>query len=308
MKTNVAHNRALKHIVCCLILLLIFVITITKVDAKNESDLTVASDTADVVPLRPQLNDNLLKFQILNIEESNNKLYDTPRIIEKNIGYYIAENENTLVFFANAFGFDIEFVKEDLIKRAETIGELEVEPTNIGSLKNKNNELKTFKNIEYGIVEYFYDLCKSYPEKRSKKVVPYTGGSDYVEKLIMYYTEIYSNVDTSIALSIGAAESGYYKVKYMLKKNNVYGGMSSKGLIRYENIEIGVLKYVRLLSKNYFGKGLTTVNSIGRVYCPVTNEYGQKVASPHWINLVNTARNKYNSYTQDITIEDIINY
>lgn len=308
MKTNVAHNRALKHIVCCLILLLIFVITITKVDAKNESELTVASDTADVVPLRPQLKDNLLKFQILNIEESSNKLYDTPRIIEKNIEYYIAENENTLIFFANAFGFDIEFVKEDLIKRAETIGELEVEPTNIGSLKNKNNELKTFKSIEYGIVEYFYDLCKSYPGKRSKKVVPYTGGSDYVEKLIIYYTEIYSNVDTSIALSIGAAESGYYKVKYMLKKNNVYGGMSSKGLIRYENIEIGVLKYVRLLSKNYFGKGLTTVNSIGRIYCPVTNEYGQKVASPHWINLVNTARNKYNSYTQDITIEDIINY
>ena len=308
MKTNVAHNRALKHIVCCLILLLIFVITITKVDAKNESDLTVASDTSDVVPLRPQLKDNLLKFQILNIEESSNIIYDTPRVIEKNIEFYIAENENTLIFFAKAFGFDIDFVKEDLIKRAETIGELGFEPTNIGSLKNKNNELKTYKNIEYGIVEYFYELCKSYPEKRKKKVVPYTGGSDYVEKLIIYYTGIYSNVDTSIALSIGAAESGYYKVKYMLKKNNVYGGMSNKGLIRYENIEIGVLKYVRLLSKNYFGKGLTTVNSIGRVYCPTTNEYGQKVASSHWINLVNTARNKYNSYNYDITIEDIINY
>lgn len=308
MKTNVAHNRALKHIVCCLILLLIFVITITKVDAKNESDLTVTSDTADVVPLRPQLNDNLLELQILNIEESANKLYNTPRIIEKNIEYYIEENENTLIFFANTFGFDIEFVKENLIKRAETIGELEIEPTNIGSLKNKNNELKTFRNIEYGIVEYFYDLSKSYPEKRNKLVVPYTGSSDYIEKLIMYYTKIYSNVDTSIALSIGAAESGYYKVKYMLKQNNIYGGMSSKGLIRYENIEIGVLKYVRLLSKNYFNKGLTTVNSIGRIYCPTTNEYGQIVASPHWINLVNAARNKYNSYTQNITIEDIINY
>lgn len=308
MKTNAAHNRALKHIVCCLILLLIFVITITKVDARNESELTVTSDTTDVVPLRPQLNDNLIELQILNIEESSNKLYDNPRIIEKNIEYYIEENENTLMFFATAFGFDIEFVKEDLIKRAETIGELEIKPTNIGSLKNKNNELKTFKNIEYGIVEYFYDLSKSYPKKRNKKVVPYTGNSDYVEKLIMYYTGIYSNVDTSIALSIGAAESGYYKVKYMLKKNNVYGGMSSNGLISYENIEIGVLKYIRLLSKNYFDKGLTTVNSIGRVYCPVTNEYGQKVASPHWINLVNTARNKYNSYTQEITIEDIINY
>lgn len=190
MKTNVAHNRALKHIVCCLILLLIFVITITKVDAKNESDLTVTSDTADVVPLRPQLNDNLLELQILNIEESANKLYNTPRIIEKNIEYYIEENENTLLFFANTFGFDIEFVKEDLIKRAETIGELELEPTNIGSLKNKNNELKTYKNIEYGIVEYFYELSKSYPEKRNKFVVPYTGDSDYIEKLIMYHKYI----------------------------------------------------------------------------------------------------------------------
>lgn len=306
MKTNVAHNRALKHIVCCLILLLIFVITITKVDAKNESDLTVASDTSDVVPLRPQLKNNLLQLQILNIEESSYILYDTPRIIEKNIEYYISENESALAFFAKAFGFDIEFVKEDLRNRAETIGELE--PTNIGSLVNKKNELKTYENIEYGIVEYFYDLSRRHPEKKNKNVVPYNGGSDYVEKLIMYYTGIYSNVDTSIALSIGAAESGYYKVKYMLKRNNVYGGMSSKGLIHYENIEIGVLKYVRLLSKNYFGKGLTTVSSIGRIYCPITNEYGKKIASPHWINLVNTARNKYDNYNNEITIEDIINY
>ena len=272
MKTNVAQNRALKHIVCCLILLLVFVITITKVDAKNESNLTQDAESSDVVPLRPQLRDNLLQLQILNIVESEYKLYDTPRIIEKNIEYYISENESALTFFAKAFRFDIEFVKEDLIKRAETIGELE--PTNIGSLVNKNGELKTFENIEYGIVEYFYDLSRRHPEKINKNVVPYTGDSDYVEKLIVYYTGIYTNVDTSIALSIGAAESGYYKVKYMLKRNNVYGGMSSNGLIHYENIEIGVLKYIRLLSNNYFGKGLTTVNSIGRVYCPIINEYG----------------------------------
>ncbi|MBE6157068.1 MAG: hypothetical protein E7161_04950 [Firmicutes bacterium] len=307
MKTGAVPKGTLKHIVCCLILLLIFVITITKVDARNESDLTTdATDTSDVVPLRPQLRDNLLQLQILNVEESEYKFYDTPRIIEKNIEYYITENESALTFFSKAFGFDIEFVKEDLRTRAETIGELE--PTNIGSLVNKNSELKTFENIEYGIVEYFYDLSRRHPEKINKKVVPYSGDSDYVEKLIIYYTGIYSNVDTSIALSIGAAESGYYKVKYMLKRNNVYGGMSNSGLIHHENIEIGVLKYVRLLSKNYFGKGLTTVNSIGRIYCPRTNEYGQKIASPHWINLVNTAKNKYNNYNYEITIEDIINY
>ena len=47
-------------------------------------------------------------------------------------------------------------------------------------------------------------------------------------------------------------------------------------LIQHENIEIGVLKYVRLLSKNYYGKGLTTLNSIGRIYCPIINENGAK--------------------------------
>ena len=301
-----AQNRAIKHIVCCLILLLVFVITITKVDAKNESDLTIDAETSDIVPLRPQLKDNLLQLQILNIEESRYILYDTPRIIEKNIKYYIKENESALTFFSKAFGFDIEFVKEDLNKRAETIGELE--PTNIGSLVNETGELKTFENIEYGIVEYFYDLSRRHPEKISKNVVPYSGDSDYVEKLIMYYTSIYTNVDTSIALSIGAAESGYYKVKYMLNRNNVYGGMTSRGLIHHENIEIGVLKYIRLLSNNYFGKGLTSINSIGRIYCPITNEYGEKIASSHWINLVNTAKNKYDNYNNEITIEDIINY
>jgi len=74
MKTGAVPKGTLKHIVCCLILLLIFVITITKVDARNESDLTTdATDTSDVVPLRPQLRDNLLQLQILNVEKSEYK-------------------------------------------------------------------------------------------------------------------------------------------------------------------------------------------------------------------------------------------
>ena len=59
-------------------------------------------------------------------------------------------------------------------------------------------------------------------------------------KLIQYFADIYDNVDKQTILGIGAAESGYYKVKYMLKNNNIYGGMSSKGLIRHNNIELGV--------------------------------------------------------------------
>ena len=93
----------------------------------------------------------------------------------------------------------------------------------------------------------------------------------------------------------------------MLHNNNIYGGMSRNGLIKHENIEIGVLKYIRLLSKNYYGNGLTTLESIGRVYCPVINEQGNKIASPHWINLVNNAARKYENYTGEITIKDILN-
>ncbi len=107
-------------------------------------------------------------------------------------------------------------------------------------------------------------------------------------------------------LSIGAAESGYYKVKYMLKKNNVYGGMSTSGLIRHDNIELGVLSYIRMMSKNYYAKGLTTKAAIGKVYCPVF-ENGMKKASSHWINLVTTAENKYQNYKNEININDIIN-
>jgi len=305
MENRKAYNKALKHILCCLILLLIFVITITRVDAKNESTDLGNAKADEVIPLIPYSRINLFKTKQLTIIENEFIKYNKPRIIEKDINYYIETEIETLTFFAKTFGYDIDFIKKDLIKRAE--GLKTIEPTNIGSIKNSNNKLKKYSSIEYGIVEYYYELLSSYPEKRNNKVVPYKGDSKYIENLIMYYTQIYTDVDRSIALSIGAAESGYYEVKYMLNMNNVYGGMSSSGLIRHENIEIGVLKYIRLLYKGYFKKGLTTPESIGRVYCPTTNEYGQKIASPHWINLVNKAKNKYDKYTQDITISDIVN-
>ena len=306
MKQEKASNKALKHILCCLVLLIIFVITFTRVNAQNESTQIVTSDTEDVVPLKPQLDETLLELKRINIGENKIKLYDNPRVVEKDINYYINTNEQTLSFFAQIFGYDIEIVKEDLIKRNESIDN--VEPTNIAALLDDDYNLKTYPNTEYGIVEYFYELVNSNKIERNKKYVPYTGDSDYVEKLIMYYTKIYTNVDTSIALSIGAAESGYYQVKYMLHQNNIYGGMSNYGLIRHDNIEIGVLSYIRMLSRNYFGKGLTTVNQIGYVYCPTMNEYGQKYASPHWVSLVNKAQEKYNNYTQDVKVEELLNY
>ena len=85
MKQEKASNKALKHIVCCFILLIIFVITITRVNAQTETKVINASDTEDVVPLKPQLNESLLELQRIKIRENKVKLYDNNRIIEKNI-------------------------------------------------------------------------------------------------------------------------------------------------------------------------------------------------------------------------------
>ena len=304
MKKEKASNKALKHILCCLLILAAFVIAFTKVNAQTERTETIVSDTDDTVPLKPQLNESLLELKRITIDETNLKTYDKPRIIEKNIDYYIKENEETLIFFSEMFGYDINLVKQDIINRNNE----KIEITNIGNLKDEYDNQIVYSNPEYGIVEYFYYINNNNLLERNRKIESYTGDSEYIEKLIMYYTKIYENVDTSIALSIGAAESGYYQVKYMLSLNNVYGGMSNSGLIRNDNIELGVLTYIRMLSFNYFGKGLDTVSEIGYVYCPTINDSGIKVASPHWINLVNTAKQKYDNYTQNIDIKELINH
>lgn len=300
MENKKAYNRALKHVVCCIIILLLFVIANMKVNA-----LSMDSNMHINYEIQPLIKEKIMQLNPNNIFKVKNYRYDKPRVLENNIHVFIEKNKNTLMFFSKMFGFDYEFIKEDLIKRNSN----EILPeNNIAGLKNNKKELIVFPNIEYGISEYFIELSKNYPEKRNNTTISYNVESDYIEKLIIYYTNIYEEVDTTLALSIGAAESGYYKVKYMLQKNNVYGGMEKNGLIVYENIEIGVLKYIRLLSNNYFKQGLTNKESIGRKYCPQVNSDGTKVASSHWINLVSKAEKKYRDYTNNITINDLIEH
>ena len=133
MENRKAKNIALKHILCCLILLLAFVITITRVNAQTESDLVV-SETKDTVPLKTLIKVKSLKLKDINDNVSFYTKYDTPRVVEKNINYYIEVEEETLKFFSKAFGYDIEFIKEDLLNKSNIDN---FEPTNICSIKDK---------------------------------------------------------------------------------------------------------------------------------------------------------------------------
>ena len=292
MEKNVSSLKILNIIICLLLLVVFAIFTGTKkVDAKSEA--------SGEYPSRFTLG-----YQFKELEFIYKEATPKEEILVYNLEYYIENNLDIIKFYSKVFDYNLDDVLHDLKEREKNNSTFI--STNIGYLKNEKGELRIYDSFEYGLIEYFYNLMETKTIKRNIKYRPYEGNSSYIEKLIMHYSSIYSNVDQTTLLSIGAAESGYYKVKYMLRSNNVYGGMSSKGLIRHNNIELGVLSYVRMMSKYYYGKGLNTPELIGRVYCPVF-ENGTKVASSHWLNLVSTAKNKYNKYDFNITINDIIN-
>ena len=301
MKNGVSSVKIF-NIVLCVVILLIFVLTI---GSRTNSEVLTDS-SFEVIPLSKQLGYQYPELSILSdpeLSNLSNDAFEEKEEIILDINYYLNLYQDTIIFFSKLFDYNYEDIINDLHLRNDN--QL-FEYTNIGNLKDENGNINTYSSFEYGLIEYFYDLNNSNSKLRKVTYRPYTGNAEYVENLIIYYSSIYTNVDPVTLLSIGAAESGYYKVKFMLKYNNVYGGMSSKGLIKHNNIEQGVLSYVRLMSRNYYGKGFTTLSDIGRVYCPVY-ENGYKIARPHWINLVTNAKVKYENYTQTISVNELNN-
>lgn len=274
------------NIIFCTIILILFVIfgviNTNAEEVNNNKDEVLPSNNIQLGCTYRKLISNKDK-EIIN----NNNILDSKK--------------SEITFFSKIFGYEYSDIYNDL----KDINKENINEYNIGHLKDKSNNVITYPSFEYGLIEYFYNLNSTKRIIKKTNYVPYEGSSEYVENLILYFSKIYNNVDYKLLLSIGAAESGYYKVKYMLKSNNIYGGMGKNGLIKYNNIEIGTLTYVRMMSKNYFAKGYTNMYSIGRIYCPVIED-GTKVASSHWLNLVNKALNKYNEYNTNIELKNLL--
>lgn len=306
METKKTSKVSWKLVACCFVLLVVFVLTVgTYIDEQNvdKTPSIAYSEDSEVIPL---VNSDYDEIGTIQNEVKLAGPKEEVVVQETNeLDDYITTYKKDIEFLCKAFGVDYDLITQDLHNKYDSHEEFET--TNVGYLLDSKGKVKTFKNDLYGLVEYFYSYVKNNPKKVKNKRVPYKGSADYVEKLIIYFSEhIYTDVDTTTALSIGAAESGYYKVKYMLACNNVYGGMGSNGLIKYKNIEFGVLSYVRYLSRNYYSKGNTSLEGIGRVYCPTTDSNGNKIASPHWISLVKTAKNKYSKMNKNLSIEDLV--
>ncbi len=216
---------------------------------------------------------------------------------------FLTKEKDTVEFLSKTVGVNSEKTVENLININSNDAFV---TNNIGRVKDKDGNLVDYGSFEKGLIEYLLIYAKQNPKDVDNTYIPYEGSSEYIVKLINYFTKIYNNVDYLTAVSIGASESGYYKVKYMLRANNVYGGMSSKGLIRHKTIEYGILSYIRLLSNGYYGKGLDTKEKIGKVYCPTFTDSGEKIASPHWINLVTKAMDHYSGTNVDVSVIELI--
>jgi len=324
METKKVSGLSWGHIITCAVLLIVFVMFMI-MHASTGSVTTNGSISAveptEVIPLLSKDFDNNLEVDIKEgIEEvvkedgqlaSENEVEAGPKeevvVDMTEFDNYITSYLDDIKFLCYTFSIGSEDFINDLRKRYEknyvTLGFNE---KNAGYILNSKGNLKNYNNVKYGLVEYINKYIGKNPKKKKTRKVNYTGKASYVEKLIKYYSTIYTNVDVNIALSIGAAESGYYKVKGMLRAGNVYGGMSKGGLIHYDNIEIGVLSYIRLLSKSYFGKGLKTISAIGYRYCPTIDNNGNKIVSPHWVNLVNSAMKKYKKQGKKVSAGDLL--
>ena len=199
---------------------------------------------------------------------------------------FLNDNEAKINFYAKAFKIDIDLLNNLLTENKDTLL----------LMNNKDN-------IDYILINYLLDLEKTNRDYFDNSITsaPVDTTKEYMVNIIRYLCNFY-NVDFNIAAAIAEIESGY-SARGMLNANNIFGGMSNHGLIRYKTIEYGIIRYIIMLNDGYFSKGLNTVESIGYIYNPITTESGQKIANPAWVANVNNAKSHYNNVPEitDIT-------
>ena len=215
------------------------------------------------------------------------ELYAYRLVTLENDAFYkfIKDNNDIISFYANTF---------------------QIEETTLISLLKENSFQLDKEKLEKNLLEFLVNLEKSNKELFDNSLHPCEQSKDYILALIKYWTNFYPNVDFTTAASIGYIESGY-RAKHLLKKNNIFGGKGKNGILSYKNIEYGTLKFVRLLSTSYYGKGLDTVEKIGVKYNPVFDSEGNKLANPDWVRDVNITLKKYRNYFDIVDINMLFN-
>lgn len=96
-----------------------------------------------------------------------------------------------------------------------------------------------------------------------------------------------------LLIAISRHETGNWTSSAFKSKNNFGGLMGSNGLKSYSSFDEGLDAFVSLLKNRYFNKGLTTIEKIQPVYCPVGAKNDPNNLNKYWKMNVKKYYNEY---------------
>ncbi|MFJ7726546.1 glucosaminidase domain-containing protein [Neobacillus sp. NPDC097160] len=92
------------------------------------------------------------------------------------------------------------------------------------------------------------------------------------------------NINPALLTAIAQHETGNGKSRAANEKNNIAGMMGINGLKSYSSIEDSIMDMARNLSKNYLGKGLSSIPGIGAKYAPIGADNDPSGLNNQWVS------------------------
>ena len=132
--------------------------------------------------------------------------------------------------------------------------------------------IKSMERAETMALVQTYQEEENEPQKQNKVEITkeYECTLDKVSCKIKKVAQDYG-VDWRLAIAISIHETGNY-TSYLFENQNNVGGMwngAKEEFYSYDTLEDGIDAYISNLKYNYIDVGLTTIEEIGNIYCPV---------------------------------------
>lgn len=170
-----------------------------------------------------------------------------------------------------------------------TIDKTEAKNGNI-SFVAMNTNLETEKDNELAITTDYKVEEKIIEDKKENKCNLGT-----IECKIYNKSKEYEMTDDQayLLIAISKHETGNWTSAAFKNKNNFGGLMGANGLKSYSSFDEGLDAFVSLLNNRYFNKGLTTIEKIQPVYCPVGANNDPNNLNKYWKTNVTKYYNEY---------------
>lgn len=91
-----------------------------------------------------------------------------------------------------------------------------------------------------------------------------------------------NDLDPNLLMAIAMHETGRGTSRAFRNKKNAMGVSDSRGPVAFRSVEQSIYYMAEQLRRNYVGKGLTTIEEIGKKYAPIGAGNDPKGLNKHW--------------------------